>query len=98
MTHNWKGETKTFEKRTMDKEFSLGGPTVTGSGANDYWSLSFEMPNGTKYYRRNKQCNIQSSDINSGEAIHFNLEPITKGFSIEMPVSASCNDNYYDKD
>ncbi len=67
-----------------------------GSGGNDDWSVAFIDAGGNGWYRSGKQCNVEESDLNSGQPININLLATSTGFSIELPSSSSCTDNSYD--
>jgi len=64
----------------------------TGNGSDD-WSVTFIDVNGICWARKRKQCDIEQKDVTSGSPINFNLLNGNQGFSIEMPLSSSCNDN-----
>jgi hypothetical protein len=99
VSHQWT-ETSTIDGSTTTPQASVlspGGtfsfPITVGSGGRDLWSVSF-MYNGLQYYRNNKQCDVTQSDISSEGTVYINLISPTNGFSIELPKSSSCTDNY----
>ncbi|HYO13846.1 MAG TPA: hypothetical protein VE685_11690 [Thermoanaerobaculia bacterium] len=67
-----------------------------GSGGSDEWSLRFIDATGACWYRDQKQCDVEDEDLESGQPVLVNLLNGNQGFSIEMPESSSCTDNYYD--
>lgn len=60
------------------------------SGSNDLWSITFTM-NGQTYSRSGKQCNYMPDDSPQGVVISLYL----KNFSVLLPVTSSCLNNYY---
>jgi hypothetical protein len=66
-----------------------------GSGGHDLWSVSFTDASGRFWYRHNKQCDITADDLSSGRAVYLNLGPGSMGFSVSLPYSSSCNNNFY---
>ena len=67
-----------------------------GEGGADLWSVQFTDAEGNCWYRQSKQCDVSEDDFNSGKAVRAVLKAGNVGFSIELPVSTSCLDNYYD--
>lgn len=67
-----------------------------GEGGTDLWSVQFTDSQGNCWYRNQKQCDIEQEDFDSGNPVKALLGPGNLGFSIMMPVSSSCTDNYYD--
>ncbi|HEX3109275.1 MAG TPA: hypothetical protein VHU41_09285 [Thermoanaerobaculia bacterium] len=67
-----------------------------GEGSSDDWTVRFTDADGNCWYRNEKQCDIEQEDLQSGKAVHAVLGPGKVGFSIKLPVSSSCLDNYYD--
>lgn len=67
-----------------------------GEGGSDLWSVQFTDASGNCWYRKGKQCDVSEDDYNSGNPVNAVLNAGTVGFSIELPVSTSCPDNYYD--
>jgi hypothetical protein len=67
-----------------------------GEGGADLWSVQFTDAGGNCWYRSGKQCDISEDDFNSGKPVKAVLKAGTVGFSIELPKSSSCPDNYYD--
>ena len=65
----------------------------TGSGGSDEWSLAL-ISNKTCFYRINKQCNVTDDDISTGKPVRINLLNPQQGFTIELPSSSSCTDNF----
>lgn len=65
-----------------------------GSGA-DLWTVQFTDSEGKCWCRNQKQCNITDDDVDTGVDVYLNLLPGVQGFSIELPYSSSCTDNYY---
>lgn len=65
----------------------------SGSGSGDYWTLKFTL-GSTTYYRNEKRCDVEQSDLDSPTPVYLNLG--VNSFSIELPVSSSCTDNSYD--
>lgn len=68
-----------------------------GEGGSDLWSVQFTDAQGKCWYRKGKQCDVSEEDFESGKPVTAQLNPGTVGFSIELPVSSSCPDNYYDE-
>lgn len=96
VTHMWKQSQDTLPGQpiSLANNASAQFTANTGSGGSDTWSVTFNDASGNCWYRNGKQCNIESGDIGAGQ-INFNLQPGSQGFSIELPESSSCNDNYY---
>jgi hypothetical protein len=69
---------------------------TVGPGSADDWSVQFNDAQGKCWYRNNKQCDVSQSDFESGKPVYAILKPGNVGFSIDLPVSQSCKDNYYD--
>lgn len=67
----------------------------TGSGGSDLWTISCVDASGENWVRSGKQCDIEEEDFDSGEAVRVTFGPFTDGWSVIMPVSSSCTDNYY---
>ncbi|MEM7035488.1 MAG: hypothetical protein AAF570_00835 [Bacteroidota bacterium] len=95
--HHAAGEKKTDLKvKFLEADAHFQVEIETHAEESDYWSIRFG--DGVwHWYRNKKRCSISKEDIFSHRGVHINLLPPKQGFSIEMPVSASCNDNYYDK-
>lgn len=62
-----------------------------GSESNDYWSVYFMTDDGKYYYRPDKQCNVEHSDLASGQPVMVNLK--RTGFDVSTPASSPCDDN-----
>lgn len=95
--HQWQGNVNGGSFGTLENNASYSFTINVGSGGHDLWTVKFTDANGNCYYRDNKQCDVESSDLDSGGPVNVNLLSGPQGFSIEMPSSSSCNDNYYDK-
>ena len=67
-----------------------------GEGGSDTWSVKFTDASGDCWYRDNKQCDVEQEDFASGKPVTVQLLAGNVGFSVLMPVSESCVDNYYD--
>jgi hypothetical protein len=93
--HTWDDKKQQIGPRDLDDNGTMELTVRSGSGGSDEWSITF-WSRGVNYYRKNKQCNITEGDLNSGRAIYINLLGPSTGWSIEMPDSSSCLNNYYD--
>jgi len=80
---------------TMNLNDQISFNFTGGSGSGDYWTLQFNL-NGVTYYRNRKRCDVETEDLSAPQPVNLNLLPPAQGFSVEMPVSSSCDDNYYD--
>lgn len=65
-----------------------------GSGGHDQWTVSFIEEDGSCFYRVGKQCDVLSSDLSSGGPVTISLFGGSSGFSVNMPSSDSCKENY----
>lgn len=97
VTHVWtngNGVPDTFSKPSMGSNENDSFPIRVGSGGDDLWSVRWVDSNGQCWYRNQKQCDVYEEDLRSGNPIHVNLINGDNGFSVEMPESSSCDDNY----
>jgi hypothetical protein len=76
----------------MANNTSLPITIRSGSGGLDTWTVAFTL-SGTCYYRIKKQCSLTSSDQGGNIAILL-LAP-DDGFSVVLPSSSSCIENFY---
>jgi hypothetical protein len=67
-----------------------------GYGGSDLWTMQFTDAQGNCWYRKEKQCDIEQEDLDSGNPVNAVLKAGKVGFSIKPPVSEPCLDNYYD--
>jgi hypothetical protein len=81
---------------SLDNGDTISFQINVGSGGSDDWSVSFTDASGACWYRNGKQCNVEEEDYTSGSPVNINLLSGAQGFSIELPSSSSCTDNYYD--
>jgi len=93
--HSWQASNTSVGPQTLAQGQSMSFGISVGSGGSDQWSIGF-ISGGTKYYRTGKQCNVEESDLDSGSPIFINFLPPSQGWSVELPSSSSCTDNYYD--
>jgi hypothetical protein len=92
--HSWQASNTSVGPQTLGEGQSMSFGINVGSGGSDTWSIGFVL-GSTKYYRTGKQCNVEESDLDSGSPIYINFLPPSQGWSIEMPSSSSCTDNFY---
>lgn len=92
--HQWNGNTNSGGPQDLPDGGSFSFQINVGSGGSDDWSVAFIDGGGNGWYRNGKQCNVEESDYETGP-ININLLPSSTGFSVELPSSSSCTDNYY---
>ena len=97
VTHTWDDIPSGTSVSVLDDGASVAFGFETGSGATDYWTVRFTDAAGACWYRTAKQCGVEQEDFDSAKSVVINLLPGSQGFSIEMPISDSCLDNYYDQ-
>ncbi len=95
--HKWNNIISKEDKYDLDEGDYFSFTFQTGAGGSDEWTVRFIDDEGGCYYRTDKQCNLEEGDYKSGIPVHINLEAGSNGFSIELPDSSSCLDNYYDR-
>ena len=93
--HVWNNYKDPLQFIVLDINQSASFTINVGSGGSDYWSVWLMATSGRYLYRDNKQCDVYESDLNSGNPINLNLQNQSTGFSIQMPKSSSCVNNYY---
>ncbi|HEV3485265.1 MAG TPA: hypothetical protein VG106_07650 [Vicinamibacterales bacterium] len=97
-SHEWNGGAQ--EPIFGTDPFPDGGTAPftiqVGDGGSDLWSVQFTDADGNCWYRKDKQCDVSEDDFTSGNPVNAVLKAGKVGFSIELPVSTSCPDNYYD--
>ena len=96
ISHTWKGSTTGLSGVSLTVGSALPFAISTGSGSDDRWTVTFVLGD-TIYYRDGKVCNIKEKDRTSGQTIKIQLLPPATGWSIVMPLSSSCIDNFYDR-
>ncbi len=94
VSHQWKGITNTYGPTSLNTGANGSFEIQVGSGGSDEWSVRWTDADGQCWYRSDKQCDVYDEDLNSGKPVNVNLINGDQGFSVEMPVSSSCNDNY----
>jgi len=92
--HSWQSSNTSVGPQTLAQGQQMSFGISVGSGGSDTWSIGF-LIGTTKYYRTGKQCNVEESDLDTGNPIYINFLPPSQGWSIEMPSSSSCTDNFY---
>ncbi len=91
VTHTCASYTNVASASSLAPGASIPYTAMTAqSGSNDYWSITFTL-NGQVYSRSKKQCNYMPSDSPQGVVIALYV----KNWSIILPVTASCLNNYY---
>lgn len=95
--HGWNNGSQGPLAFSLEDGGSVSFDFKTGSGHDDYWSVSFTDAEGNVWYRDDKQCNVDESDYQSGKPVRINLLAPSTGWSVELPVSSGCPDNYYDQ-
>jgi hypothetical protein len=93
--HQWSGNTSNGGPLDLPNGGSFSFPINVGSGGSDDWSVAFIDAQGNGWYRNGKQCDVEESDYGSGGSVNINLLGSSTGFSVELPSSSSCTDNYY---
>lgn len=98
VVHTWSGTTQVFNALSMapNESGSFSEGIQVGSGGNDEWSVRWIDAQNNCWYRIGKQCDVYSEDFDSGKPVYINLINGSNGFSVEMPESSSCDDNYVD--
>lgn len=98
--HQWEGFTDAPDPNptpSLANGASFSFTINVGSGGSDEWSLRFSDAQGNCWFRNEKQCDVEEEDLQSGSPVNLNLLNGSQGFSVEMPVSSSCTDNFYDQ-
>lgn len=96
-SHEWDGKSQPQSADELaDGEYRRWWIEV-GSGGHDLWTVRFTDVNGATWYRNSKQCDVTADDLQSGRPVYLNLGPGSLGFSVSLPYSSSCNNNYYDR-
>ena len=96
VNHNWESHNDAPDPNPTVEMAANGGIGFlinVGAGGSDDWSVAFTDMNGKYWYRSGKQCDVESEDYNSGQEVQVVLG--SGGFSIQLPKSSSCNNNYY---
>ena len=96
VSHDWDGRTQPFSAERLEDGETHDFYVQTGQGGHDHWTVSFTDASGSGWHRKGKQCDITVDDFRSNRPVWITLGPGRRGFSVTMPVSSSCNDNYYD--
>lgn len=99
LIHQWKSFQDTPNPNptpSLKDNASISFTINVGSGGSDEWSVTFTDAQGACWYRNGKQCDVEENDYQSGAPVSVNLLNSAQGFSIEMPASSSCPDNFYD--
>jgi hypothetical protein len=95
--HTWNDKPSEKSVPVLGSGESFAFKFECGAEGNDYWSVSFTDNRGRDYFRDQKQCNLEQDDYQSGSPVFINLLDPEQGFSIELPYSASCLDNPYQR-
>jgi hypothetical protein len=95
--HSWNDGSQGPLAFSLDAGGSVSFDFKTGSGHDDYWSVSFTDAEGSVWSRDDKQCNVDESDWESGNPVQIDLGAPATGWSVVLPVSTGCPDNYYDQ-
>jgi hypothetical protein len=93
--HAWSNYKDTLAFIVLENGKAASFTIHVGSGGSDYWSVWIMATSGRYLYRDNKQCDVYESDLDSHNPINLNLLNQSTGFSIQMPKSSSCINNYY---
>jgi len=90
VTHTAGTFTNTAPSNAMAPASSINQALNTETGSSDSWSVTFTM-NGQTYSRSGKGCDFEQED----EAQTCIVSLYQADWSIVMPVSSSCEHNYY---
>lgn len=97
LAHEWDGDRQAVAADWMDPGERKELPIRVGGGGHDLWTVRFTDATDTGTWHRNrKQCDVTSGDYDSGQPVYINLGPGRQGWSVVLPDSSSCWDNYYD--
>jgi len=99
VTHSWTNGSgpDVFTASSIPDKENGNFEINVGSGGSDEWSVQWTDGYGQCWFRNNKQGDIFEEDFRSGKPVNVNLLNGQQGFSVEMPVSSSCTDNFVDK-
>lgn len=90
VTHTCGSFTNSATAQSLAPGQSITATLNAKSGSNDNWSITFTM-NGQTYSRSGKQCNYMPSDSPQTAIVAL----YTGNFSILLPATSSCLNNYY---
>ncbi|ROO87362.1 delta endotoxin-like protein [Actinocorallia herbida] len=97
VSHAWNATQSTSAPELSNGDSILTPFSIeTGSGGSDLWTISCVDASGETWGRTDKQCDIEEEDYDSGEAVRITFGPLSEGWSVTLPLSSSCTDNYYD--
>lgn len=99
VSHRWTdgGSPESISCQSMALHESVPFEIVVGSGGSDEWTVALVDVSGQEWGRQNKQCNVKEEDYDSHESIRIQLGLLNEGWSVYLPKSSSCIDNYYDE-
>lgn len=96
VTHHLGNTTEVGEKKDGLKPgefFSFA--ITTGSWHLDTWDIYVERAVGWRNWRNGKTCDVSHGDADSEVPVYVLLFKKDDGFSIQLPLSDSCSNNYY---
>jgi hypothetical protein len=97
VSHTWTDDgTQSTTSQSMAQAYAIEFAISVGDGGSDEWTISLVDVSGEMYGRVDKQCDVEEEDYDSGNPVRISLGPLTVGWSVQLPVSSSCTDNYYD--
>jgi len=69
------------------------------SWTEDFWSIwIYQEESKLAWYRDDKECLVKYDDVDSASPLYILFFKPDDGWSLQTPVTASCNLNHYDRD